>query len=118
MRPAAVRRATCSRLIWLHTLLAVRGVYRCRKERSSKPLRMPSIHPQQSATSSACAPVTVGSPEPFLWIFSQSSVSRAWFLDSQASNAASVLKLLIFLGLGIIGVRHEDARKTARIRRR
>src|SRR5260221_7695565 len=64
---------------------------------------MPSIQPQQSATSSACAQVTDASPEPFLWTFSQISVSRAWLADSHDANAASVLKLLIFFGLGTIG---------------
>src|SRR5258706_4066197 len=64
---------------------------------------MPSIQPQQSATSSACAQVTDASPEPFLWTFSQISLSRAWLADSHDANAASVLKLLIFFGLGMIG---------------
>ena len=49
-----------SRLTWLQMLFAVRGVNRWRNERSSNALRMPSIHPQHSAMSSACACVTVG----------------------------------------------------------
>src|SRR4029078_12124015 len=59
--------------------------------------------PQHRATSSACALVTVGRPEPFLWIFSQSSVLRAWFAFIRAANAASVRKLLIFLGSTMTG---------------
>src|SRR5215510_7681075 len=64
---------------------------------------MPSIHPQHKATSSACASVTVGRPELFLGILSQSSVSRAWFAFIHAANAASVRKLLIFRKSGTTG---------------
>src|SRR5438128_2104978 len=62
---------------------------------------MPSIHPQHSATSSASALVTVGRPDPFLWIFSHSSVARAWFAAIHFSNAAGVRKLLTIFGSGI-----------------
>ena len=60
---------------------------------------MPSIHPQQNATSSACAAVTDGSPEPFLWIFSQISVSRVVIRRSHFSNAASVREALDSCGI-------------------
>src|SRR5580698_10529711 len=62
---------------------------------------MPSIHPQHKATSSACAAVTVGNPDPFLWIFNHSSVSRTWFEAIHFASAASVRKLLIFVRSGI-----------------
>jgi len=52
---------------------------------------------------SACASVTVGSPELFLGILSQISVSRAWFAFIHAANAASVRKLLTLLVSGTIG---------------
>src|SRR5262249_9389886 len=66
MRPAATSRATCPRLSWLHLLFRPSGVYRCRNDRSSKPLCRPSIQPQHKTTSSACAGVTDGSPHAFL----------------------------------------------------
>ena len=47
--------------------------------------------------------VTDGRPESFLWTFSQSSASRAWFTFIHAAKAASVRKLLIFAGSGIMG---------------
>src|SRR4249920_2672200 len=84
-------------------LRARRGVKRCRNDRSSNDLRMPSIQPQHNATSIACALVTVGRPDPFLCNFSQISVSRAWLAFIHATNAASVRKLLIFAGSGTTG---------------
>src|SRR4051794_30987403 len=77
-------------------LRARRGVYRCRKDCSSSPFRMPSIQPQQSTTSMASAAVIEGRPELFLWILIQSSSSRSWFLDSHASKAAGEAKLRTF----------------------
>ena len=112
MRPAAVSLATFSLLIWLQTLRGLRGLYRCKNERSSRDLRMPLIQPQHSATSSACATVTDGKPESFLWTLSHISVSRAWCAASQVSKSASVQKLFIFLGFGTMG----DARQTLRER--
>src|SRR6187402_547119 len=103
MRPAALRRATFSLLIWLQTLLARRGVNRCKNELSSYAFRTPSIHPQHSTTSIACTLLIVGTPEPFLYSLSHSSVSRSWFLASQASKAFSVRKLLILFGSTMIG---------------
>ncbi|CAN5742115.1 hypothetical protein BH11MYX4_BH11MYX4_02550 [soil metagenome] len=50
-----------------------------------------------STTSSASATLTVGSPEPFLWIFTQISVSRAWWARIHASNARWVRKARIFV---------------------
>jgi hypothetical protein len=73
---------------------------------------MPSIHPQQSATSSASALVTDGRPDPFLWIFSQISSSQAWFAFIHAANAASVRKLLIFPGSGMTGAMNKVRYRT------
>ena len=44
-------------------------------------------------------------------IISQISVSLAWFVRSQASNAASLLKVLIFFGFGTTGAIIGSGRK-------
>src|SRR5436190_23233591 len=79
-------------------LFGRRGVYRWRNDFSSSPLRMPSIHPQHSMTSSASATVTDGRPEPRLCSFTHSSVARAWCAFIQASSAARSRKVLILVG--------------------
>ena len=55
IKPAAISSVALSRLIRDHLPRGRRGVKRCRKDRSSKDFRIPSIHPQQRATSSASA---------------------------------------------------------------
>ena len=67
-------------------LFLVRGVYRCRKLSLSYDLRMPSIQPQHSTTSMACAGVIDGRPERTLWILSQTSCALFQFLRSHFSK--------------------------------
>ena len=77
---------------------------------------MPSIQPQHSATSSASAAVTVGTPEAFLKIFSHTSGSRSWLRRSHDSNAASVRNALIRLGLGTTAAIHPPRLKNCTAR--
>ena len=55
IRPSPTSRATCSRFTWLQMLFRRLGVKRWRNDSSSSPFLSPSIHPQQSAESSASA---------------------------------------------------------------
>src|SRR5262245_23754303 len=84
-------------------LFRPRGEYRWRNDRSSNALRMPSIQPQHSTTSRACAGVTDASREDFLWILIHTSGSASWCAASHVSNAASLSKVLMRRASGTTG---------------
>ncbi len=94
IRPAAINASARSTLIRDHGLPFRRGENRCRKWVSSRDLRWLSIQPWQMATSSASAAVTDACPEPFLAIFSHTSVSLAACAASQDSHSSASRKAI------------------------
>jgi hypothetical protein len=62
----AVSSVTRLMFFMLQLLLCLRGVNRIVDRSSSTPLRTPSIHPKQSASSTTCDQVSDRRPEPFL----------------------------------------------------
>src|SRR5690242_10906286 len=76
-------------------LRADRGRNLCSQACSLSPSFCPSIHPKQSATSSASAWVTDRVPEPFFPSRSHTPCELPWFAANQASQSEGLAKSLI-----------------------
>src|SRR5437868_1888224 len=87
IRPSAISSGTRLRLTALHVLVALRGVKRIMYASPPNDLRMPSIHPYDSASSTDCGHVRLGFPVCTLWKPTQSSGALSWFFASQRPNS-------------------------------
>jgi len=93
IRPAATSAATLSTFRFDQMLVLRRGVNRWRKWLSSWDFLCPSIHPKQSAVSTASSYVTEATAQPFLLILSKMLVvSVEWFVSSHVSHACASWK--------------------------
>ena len=89
MRPSSTSSPTRLMLTLLQTLSARRGVKRIAQRCSSRPLRVPSIQPRQSASSTDSGHVRPGRPEPLRGKTTQRSLSEAPWASSQAPRSAA-----------------------------
>src|SRR3954453_4134328 len=109
IRPSAIRRSTFATLTALQLLPLRRGVSRWTWLMSSMRFRIPSIQPKHSASSTACAQVTLGRPDPFLYWPSHSWSAVSWFSSNHSHSSAGVAKKRTSVGssLAISGTRSD-----------